>query len=313
MSKTVLVTGAGGASGLATIRILKESTDFIVIGSDINEDAPGLRIADKKIILPHASSSEYLNRLLSAIENNEVDLILPNVDEEIPVLSSNLRQIPQTLVSCIDTVNICMDKLKTIQALEQVIEVPHVFSRAREVSNKDFPVFVKPRISRGSRNIFLAKNKKQLLAFILYMESLGMPEEDLLVLEFLSGVEYTIEVICDTKGNFLSCVPRVRLSTKGGVCTVGKVVADHRAIEIAKKVTKKLNFVGPINIQVKEAYDGKLKLLEINPRIAGGTPIVYKSGVNIPLLSSKVFFNLNIQKEELVFKEQKVFRCLKEI
>ena len=111
----------------------------------------------------------------------------------------------------------------------------------------------------------------------------------------------------------MSCVPRVRLSTKGGVCTVGKVVRDPRAIGIAERVTKKLSFAGPINIQVKEAYDGKLKLLEINPRIAGGTPIVYRSGVNVPLLSSKVFFNIDIREEEISFKEQKVFRCLKEI
>ena len=42
--------------------------------------------------------------------------------------------------------------------------------------------------------------------------------------EFLSGNEYTIDVLCDLKGEILSIVPRKRLQIKAGISSKGKII-----------------------------------------------------------------------------------------
>ena len=313
MNKTVLVTGAGGASGLSTIRILKDSTSYKVLAADIAKDAPGLYLADKKIILPRADSGGYIDSLRRIINMENIDLVIPNVDEELPVLAANKNIIPQALISPVETINICSDKLKTVEYLRGVISVPKIFRNVELISDRDFPIFIKPRKSRGSKNVFTARNRDQLLSFIGFLNSTGFSLDKLILSEFLPGKEYTIEVVCDLNTNYVIGIPRVRLSVKGGVCSVGEVVKNNKAIEMVQKIVDCLSFVGPINIQVKEDSFGELKIMEINPRVAGSTSITYKCGVNIPLIATKLFFNEEIEYDEMVHKEEKVFRYLTEV
>ncbi|MDY6931386.1 MAG: biotin carboxylase, partial [Halobacteriota archaeon] len=65
MNKTrVMVTGAGGASGLGTIKSLLRIEDVEVIGADLNSLAVGLYFAHKKVLLPKANSNEFISKLI---------------------------------------------------------------------------------------------------------------------------------------------------------------------------------------------------------------------------------------------------------
>jgi len=313
MNKTILVTGAGGASGLATVRLLKQTSLYNVIASDINENAVGLYMADKKFIIPKAIEKNYVNALRQLIKSENIDLIIPNVDEELKIFASNKDIFPQVLISPLDTVRVCDNKFKTIQHFKNIIPTPKVFLSHESISDMDFPLFIKPRVSRGSQNIYKVSNSSQLLSLMNYLKSIGFSIDKLLISEYLPGPEYTVEVVCDLNGNYVIGIPRTRLSVQGGVCSVGKVVRNEEIINIAKKIINNLRFIGPINIQLKEDKFGDYKIMEINPRIAGGTPISYQCGLNIPLLATKIFFNEDIAREELIYREGIVFRHFAEI
>ena len=127
MNKRILVTGAGGASGLSTIRLLKSSTKHEIFGADITDVATGLYMADKKFIIPKAKDKNFISTIMELIQKEKIDLVIPNVDDELSIFAANKDTIPQALVSSLETIQICDDKLKTIEYFADTIPVPKSF------------------------------------------------------------------------------------------------------------------------------------------------------------------------------------------
>lgn len=308
----ILVTGAGGASGLATIRILKETTQHVVFGADCSENAAGLYLADEAFIIPRANDSRFIEFVSKIVTENDIDLILPNVDDELEAFALHTSTLPQALVSSIQTIKICSDKLQTLTSLQGVCGIPKIYHNEEPPIN-EYPVLVKPRCSRGSRNIYVANNSEQLCAILSYVDTLGIDKQKRLVLEYLPGDEYTVDCMFDVDGTFVTAVPRKRIATHGSVCSVGAAEKNKTLISLVKKISSKLDFKGPINIQFRKDKSGHFKLLEINPRIAGATSISLKCGVNIPRLSLNVLNREPFLPHDLKFEEKKIFRYLAEV
>ena len=114
MIKTVLVTGAGGGSGMSAIRLLKRTSSCSIIAADCNIDSPGFEFADKKLLIPRASSSSFIDTIAFIVDQYNVDIVLPNVDEELPIFSKNTEKISNVFISPFETIQICDDKRETV-------------------------------------------------------------------------------------------------------------------------------------------------------------------------------------------------------
>lgn len=306
----ILVTSAGGDSAIATIRILKSTTKHTIFAIDCNQYASGLYLADKYFVVPPASSNLYIPKIVELVKKYKIDLIIPTVDEELLVLCLNLGKIPcQVVLSPLSTIVLCQDKLNTIEELKDTIPTPEVYLELKDIK---YPAMIKPKNSRGSRDIFLVQNQNEAKAIYKYLASKLYSPWDLLFQEYLPGDEYTVDLICDKKNKPLVIVPRLRLATKGGISTIGKTVKDSQIIKLVEKIVSKIPFYGPVNIQFKKDRLGKIRFQEINPRLSGGLPITYQSGVNIPLLTVKTAFSQEIDPQELVWQETFVYRYLME-
>ena len=101
------------------------------------------------------------------------------------------------------------------------------------------------------------------------------------VQEYLDGPEYTIDVLCDSRGRPLSIVPRERVVIRAGVIDRGRTVKTRRCIELAEQVCAAIPFFGPINIQCR-MRDGWPSVFEINPRFSGGIPLTMPAGADFP-------------------------------
>ena len=62
------------------------------------------------------------------------------------------------------------------------------------------------------------------------------------------------------------------------------------------QISKLLNFYGPINIQLIQDKNGKIWLIEINPRLSGSVEFSIKAGFN-PFL----YFNRNMQNIKIKY------------
>ena len=119
----ILVTGAGGDSGLATIRILAESNMYNVVAADASKNSTGLLFANRFKLIPLANDHSFINKVKNIVSTENIDAIFPNVDEELKIFS-NKNNFPQAIISPSKTINICYDKLKTLQKLKEKAYIP---------------------------------------------------------------------------------------------------------------------------------------------------------------------------------------------
>ncbi len=120
----------------------------------------------------------------------------------------------------------------------------------------------------------------------------------LLVSEYLPGPEFSVDCVAKN-GVPLIIVPRLRSSMKEGISVAGEFIQHKEIIKYCEEIIKLLHLHGNIGIQVKQAEDGKYKILEINPRVQGTISAGLGAGINLPLLAIYSELNMNIEEHDL--------------
>ncbi|MEM4914059.1 MAG: ATP-grasp domain-containing protein [Desulfurococcaceae archaeon] len=267
---TILVTGAGGPAGVSTILLLRDF--YRIVSTDINLYSEGFAVSHRYYIIPPAVKEEsFVENLMEIVEREEVDLVIPTVDEEIEVLSRNTSLFGDKLVvHPRETVEICLNKYKTYEYFKNKIPeiIPEFSKNPKDISSE--LVVKKPVKSRGSRGVVTGSKE-------VFKE-----EDGFFFVEYLPGREWTVDVLTDRSGDEIVVVPRVRLKTRGGVSVVGEVKLNKSILYYTREIIKKIKFKGPLNIQFREDPVGFPKLQEINVRFSGGLEITAASGVNLP-------------------------------
>jgi carbamoyl-phosphate synthase large subunit len=179
------------------------------------------------------------------------------------------------VVSDVKTMEICRDKMQTYHHLSKKFDLPLTTLDSKKLEG--FPLIAKPRYGKGSKGIVKIENPLDLR----YIQS---KQNGFIFQEYLPGTEYTIDVLSDLNGEPLIAVPRIRVQTKAGISTVGKIIKDENISETCKSIAKYLKIKGPCCIQMKESNEGTLKLVEVNPRLGGGTIFTALAGANFPAM-----------------------------
>jgi hypothetical protein len=90
--------------------------------------------------------------------------------------------------------------------------------------------------------------------------------------EYLPGKEYTVDVFCTNRCTIRSAVARERVVIKSGVTTTAIVSRPTESmLAICSRLCMVFAVQGAVNIQLREDADGKLKIIEMNARLGGGT------------------------------------------
>lgn len=263
-SKPVIMSSAvGSLSAMALINKLKEKKAKIV-GLDSEPLSAGLYLCDKSYVVPVGNDSRFLKKVLKICEKEKPNLILVGPEEEILVLAKNKKIIEKkgAILLCPDyeTVAICSDKFKTYKFLKKIsIPIPKIFTE----KNVKFPCIVKPKFGRGGNHVFIASSKTEMRS---YLSKINHP----IIQEYVKGTEFSVDVFSDLKGNPLSIIPRIRLSTESGISVKGITINDSLIIKYCKKISKKLRLIGPSCIQCIKNEKG-VKFIEINTRFGGGS------------------------------------------
>lgn len=179
------------------------------------------------------------------------------------------------VVSDKKTMERCRDKMQTFSYLSKKFDLPFTTLDYKKTSR--FPLIAKPRYGKGSKGIVKIDNEKEL-------KYVQIKKDNLIFQEYLPGTEYTIDVLSDLECEPIIAVPRIRLETKAGISTMGKIVKDENISDTCKSIAKYLKIRGPCCIQMKESKEGILKIVEVNPRLGGGTFFTTLAGANFPAM-----------------------------
>ena len=274
----VLVPGASAPAGINTIKSLKLANfKGKVLSTDSNALSAGFYLSDYSEVIPEVDNQDYLEVLFKIIDKYDINVLMPSSGHDIFPFSENKEKLKRNgvvaVVSERDVLEICRDKILTFEHLNKKFNLPFTTDNKNNIS--EFPVIAKPRYGKGSRDIVKIDD----FAELDYVDS---RYSNMIFQEYLPGDEYTIDVLSDMDSNPITSVPRVRLQTRGGISTKGKIVLDKELIEESFRIVKHLNIIGPSCVQVKKDKDDGFKLVEINPRLGGGTIFSTLAGANFP-------------------------------
>ncbi len=279
-NSTILVPSASAPAGINTIKSLKMVNYPVrIVASDSNPFSAGFFMSDAYEVLPEIDSKLYITRLLEIVTKHKINVLMPSSGYDIYQYSANKEKLLKLgalpVVSDIKTMNICRDKIHTFNYLSKKFELPFTTLDYKKV--KGFPLIAKPRYGKGSKGIVKINNENEL-------KYVRFNSENLIFQEYLPGTEYTIDVLSDLECEPILAVPRVRVETRAGISTVGTIVKDDNISETCKSIAKYLKIRGPCCIQMKESNDGILKIVEVNPRMGGGTIFAALAGANFPAM-----------------------------
>jgi carbamoyl-phosphate synthase large subunit len=272
----LLFTGGGGAGNEALYRLLQGRYDVHFADADPLAISPSIP-ADRRHAIPFANASDFGERLGALIEKLRIDLLVPGVDEELPLLADLAAHCAgRILLPPADFVNVMTDKLHTIQALSaRHIATPRTVTAAH-ACEIDFPCIVKPRHGRGSRGVRLLTARPQLESY-LQLEG-GAPDKFVLQ-EHLIGNEYTVMMAADCAGRLRAVVP-VRVALKRGITIRAETTATPEVIAACAAIHHVWPASGCFNIQLILTDDGRALPFEINPRVSTTLCLALAAGVD---------------------------------
>jgi carbamoyl-phosphate synthase large subunit len=279
----VLVPGVAAPAGINTIKSLKMvKFNGKIVGTDTESLAPGASMVDIFSIMPEAAEeaeSLFIDKLFELVKTHRISVLMPSSGFDIYPYSKHWKELQElgayAVVSDRDVLEICRDKMRTYQELLPRFKVPFTTTEPDKIPS--FPVIAKPRCGKGSRDVIMIENESDLR----YVTS---KYHDMIFQRYLPGIEYTIDVLSDLNKEPLFAVPRIRLQTKGGISTKGKIVHNQKMEEVCMNIAKSIGIRGPCCIQMKETEDNEPQMVEVNARLGGGTIFTTLAGANIPAL-----------------------------
>lgn len=290
--------------GVSVIRCLKEARDFNIkiIGLAYETLEPGIylhNLVDKSYQIPYpsAGTDQVFKRLSFIQEKEQMDMIIPNFDAElwnIIKLSPRLNEIGiKTFMPSINQLD-AINKLNLEDfANENDLPSPvtKMFSSVEELEKfgkeADYPLVVKGKFYEA----YIVYNTTQLVYYYNKLNAKwGLP---VITQEFIDGSEIVIAGLGDGKGNLMGAVPLRKLYiTDKGKGWAGVVINDQQYIDLAEKINKVLLWKGGFEIELKRTEDGKIYLLEINPRFPAWIYTTAAAGQNLPVAMVKLAMDM---------------------
>lgn len=288
MKKNILVFPCGSEIGLDVYSSVCYSTYFHLIGGSSVDDHGKFVYEDYIPGIPFANSPEFIPTMAKIVKERHIDAIYPAMDLVITVLKEHEEDLGcKVVASPVETTRICLSKELTYQKLDGHIHIPKVY-QADSIPVNDFPVFAKPKIGYGAKGTKKLNSQEEVRNFI-------QDKNDLLILEYLPGEEFTVDCFTDKEGQLLYSAARKRNRVKDGI-SVNTFFVDKQDefTKIAEAINTKISFRGAWFYQVKRDKKGELCLLEIASRLGGSSLLSRAIGVNFALLSLFDIFDYKV-------------------
>jgi hypothetical protein len=271
----ILVFPCGSEIGLEIHAALRYAKDIRLHGVSSVPDHGEFVYARYRQIAAQADSDGLLDQLNALVAEWRIDLVVPAHDSVIPVLAAAGQRLhAPAMVPGAEMAATCRDKHLTYARLQHLGIVPAAIGFPAPA----YPVFAKPAVGQGSQGaerVDCADRHRQLL-------DSGI---DYVVSEFLPGEEYTVDCISGSDGVLLHAAPRRRTRVKSGISVRTEAVPLDAEIEaMANAIGVELRLRGAWFFQVRRDIHGRMKLLEVAPRIAGSMGLSRARGINYPLL-----------------------------
>lgn len=290
----VSVTGAGGPAGVAVIEDLLAHGHHVQ-ALDADPWAAGLSLAHAGRVAPAATHPDFGEQLLAAVTAHRSDALVSTVAEETPALHLVADALrlggTATWLPTLAAATVANDKLRFARVL-QAAGIPHPATYTDPGTalrdNPYGPWVVKPSVGRGSRGVRTLHDPEQLgaawsdLARSLADDSNAFGIVPVaLVQAYAPGREFTADTLTDRAGVTLAVAARWRTQTRDGISTRGETFEHPQVTRQVAATLAAVGHTGPGCVQGFLTDDGRVSVVELNPRFSGGLPLTLAAGADL--------------------------------
>jgi len=284
MTLNVLVTGAGGVYGEATVGNLRKcALPVRIVGADVTWHASGSLRSDRPVVLPLVTDPTFVDRLVEVVRAEAVRAVFVCSGTEIKHLAARRDELEERtgatfIMPAAALYTLASDKLATARWLEEHgFAHPRTYDAASYTSQLELPIMAKPRFGMGSRGLAICRSGADLAR----VRATG---DDYVFQEYLGDIdhEFTVGVIATEEREVLGSIV-LRRWLAGGQTGACEVVPSPLISEYAEAIARELAPRGYVNIQLR-LRDGKPVCFEINARVSSSTGFRTLAGFNEPEL-----------------------------
>jgi len=290
--RTILVSGVSGIIGYGILKSLKQShPNYRLIGTTVYERNVGRAFCDVFERAPMTNHENYLAWLLETIKKWDVSFIIPGIEADVFAWNKHRDTLESTgvvaLLNNAELIKLSEDKWTFYQRLNEC-DSPYAIPTSLHYDEKlgNFPLLAKPRRGSGSKGISIIKNMVDLEEHLsihgpamIYQPIVGSADE-----------EYTCSALFDKNSNVCAFISMKRTLSQSGFTENAEPIDLPDTEDAIKHLGAIFKPVGPTNFQFRKDQ-GKLKLLEINPRVSSATSIRTAFGYNESAMAVDLFLN----------------------
>ncbi len=214
----------------------------------------------------------------------DIKAIIPFVDGAVSV-AAELKDVAFVPTGSRKLAETMFDKVLSADLFEKLdLPIPKTY-RAGDPS---LQLIAKPRHGSASKGIIEISSLEELDAVM------SKADQYLVQQRIDRREEYTVDCYVDTRtGNIRAVCPRRRLEVAGGEVTRTITIADDEIVKLAERTLEVTGLIGAVTVQMLRDLDnGKLMLMEINPRLGGGAVCSVAAGADMPELILREALNL---------------------
>ena len=258
---TALITAIGGDIAQSVARLVRRNfPDLRLIGTDMSAEHGGSLFVDEMRLIPAAGGADYIDALISIIETEHVDHVLPMAEAEMTALLPLIdkRAHANWITAGTQVIRAGIDKLETMRAIERMgIPVPWTVA-VGPGEPPMFPCILKDRFGSGSRGVHTIHDSEE-------ARYLAARHPDAVYQELLPGAdqEVTCAVYRTIDGRVATLQMRRRLV--GGFTGWAVIIDDPAITTVCERIATRLDLTGAMNVQLRLTADGP-RIFEINPR-----------------------------------------------
>lgn len=306
----VLFTAVGGWPTHATINSLRRSTryNYHIVGVDLAINPAVRTYCDSVYQVSRSDSPTYIEELLQICRDENIDVLVPLISEDIPPIYNSLSRFDEAGVKVLlsdkdSKLMIANDKLELYKFLESrdIHVMPHTIEYNHDTLDEDlrslgYPnkrIAVKLKDGCGgagfkildderAKTICTVQNRTTRVNPYITKEQLSeIGESGRHVLQtYLGGKELGVLSLVD-KGRTVYALCHDNFAMQYATTTDCELVKNEEAENIVKEINHLLKLDCNIGYDFKRDENGKLYLLEINPRISATVVLAVEAGVNI--------------------------------
>lgn len=294
-------------TGWGVIRSLNKN-GFRVVGFDFDRRMPGFTSNFCKAKLcpnPVHQPKELLGFLIAEKKRlTEPAILFPTSDAFVLFISRFRDELKQYFLFILppeEVIELIINKKKQYELAEKAnIPYPKTFfpqnvdDLAEIKKNLKFPVFIKPVYSYKWQQKFYGikgfkvNNSEELKSTFTHIHSTGI---EIMIQEIIPGSNtnhYKVNVYINENNEILVVFTLRKIRqypTEFGVGSCVESIYDKELIALGLKFFREINYRGVGSIEFKrDERDGKLKLIELNPRYWQQNYLATVCGVNFPLI-----------------------------